>query len=298
MIKSIKISNYKNLDGFEFDGFGRLNLITGRNNVGKTNLLEAISLNLILNIETSLRNINEKISNSMKYINLFFDINKPIIITFDKKITQEIKFDSNKQTIEYNKLDLSKVKNYPLIHNINVDIILKNYTKVVREQNKKKELLKALQIVDKNITDIEIFLDNYNNAQVANIYISNGKYLPISSFGDATQKVLNIFLNVLLSESSTILIDEVENGIYYENQKIFWTQLLELSKLTNCQIIATTHSLEMINAFYEVTKDEKDCKLLKLVRNIDNEISLREMEKELIEYILEDKHLNGSDVLR
>lgn len=44
MIEKIKIENYKNFKSFEFDGFKRVNLIAGKNNVGKTNLLEAIYL--------------------------------------------------------------------------------------------------------------------------------------------------------------------------------------------------------------------------------------------------------------
>jgi AAA15 family ATPase/GTPase len=44
MIERIKIENFKNFEHFEFDGFKRINLIAGKNNVGKTNLLEAIHL--------------------------------------------------------------------------------------------------------------------------------------------------------------------------------------------------------------------------------------------------------------
>lgn len=44
MIERIKIENYKNFQSFEYDGFKRVNLIAGKNNVGKTNLLEAIYL--------------------------------------------------------------------------------------------------------------------------------------------------------------------------------------------------------------------------------------------------------------
>lgn len=42
MIEKIRIENFKNFEEFEFDGFKRVNLIAGKNNVGKTNLLEAI----------------------------------------------------------------------------------------------------------------------------------------------------------------------------------------------------------------------------------------------------------------
>lgn len=44
MIERIRIENFKNFEEFEFDGFKRVNLIAGKNNVGKTNLLEAMYL--------------------------------------------------------------------------------------------------------------------------------------------------------------------------------------------------------------------------------------------------------------
>ena len=44
MIDSIKIKNYRNLDNFQLNNLGRVNLITGNNNTGKSTLLEAISL--------------------------------------------------------------------------------------------------------------------------------------------------------------------------------------------------------------------------------------------------------------
>lgn len=46
MIKSLSISNYKNLSGLTIDRFSLVNLISGKNNVGKSSLLEAIELHI------------------------------------------------------------------------------------------------------------------------------------------------------------------------------------------------------------------------------------------------------------
>jgi AAA15 family ATPase/GTPase len=43
-IKNIKINNFKCFDNFEAEGFARVNLITGKNNVGKTAFMEACFL--------------------------------------------------------------------------------------------------------------------------------------------------------------------------------------------------------------------------------------------------------------
>ncbi len=45
-IKNIEIKNFKCFENFKAEGFGRVNLIGGKNNVGKTTLLEALYINL------------------------------------------------------------------------------------------------------------------------------------------------------------------------------------------------------------------------------------------------------------
>jgi Predicted ATPases len=44
MINSIDIKNYRNLDGLQIDSLAKVNLITGKNNTGKSTLLEAITI--------------------------------------------------------------------------------------------------------------------------------------------------------------------------------------------------------------------------------------------------------------
>lgn len=44
--KGIEINNFKSFKNFKTDNFGQINLITGKNNSGKTTLLEALYLNL------------------------------------------------------------------------------------------------------------------------------------------------------------------------------------------------------------------------------------------------------------
>ena len=43
-IRSLEINGFRALDDLRIDGFGRVNLITGKNNSGKSSLLEAIRI--------------------------------------------------------------------------------------------------------------------------------------------------------------------------------------------------------------------------------------------------------------
>lgn len=88
MIKNIEIKNFRCFDNLKVFGFERVNLISGKNNVGKTALLEAIFLNSAPRPDTifSLRQVRrEQVSFSKTlpertWINFFFQQNKGDII--------------------------------------------------------------------------------------------------------------------------------------------------------------------------------------------------------------------------
>ncbi|BCL36053.1 AAA family ATPase [Nostoc sp. MS1] len=44
MLKSVKIENFRGFQSFELQQLGRVNLLVGKNNTGKTSILEAIQL--------------------------------------------------------------------------------------------------------------------------------------------------------------------------------------------------------------------------------------------------------------
>lgn len=77
MMKSVNIVNFKNLKDFSLDGWSSVNLIVGRNNAGKTSLLEALALYFSNGNEMMLKSIlgdrglNEESRDA--YLSLFSD---------------------------------------------------------------------------------------------------------------------------------------------------------------------------------------------------------------------------------
>ncbi|MEH2112332.1 AAA family ATPase [Nostoc sp.] len=67
MLKTIKIDNFRSFQSFELQKLGRINLLVGKNNIGKTSILEAIQL---LCSRNNLDPLRQTMTNRSEY---FFD---------------------------------------------------------------------------------------------------------------------------------------------------------------------------------------------------------------------------------
>ena len=87
-----------------------------------------------------------------------------------------------------------------------IDRIIKN--------RKKEELLKYLQIIDKDIKEIYI-----NDEEIFVEKETSKEFIPISSIGDGMALALLDIISplILTDDFRVVLIDEIERGIYYKN---------------------------------------------------------------------------------
>ena len=142
------------------------------------------------------------------------------------------------------------------------------------------EILEAFKGIDESITGVESFIIGEPT-----IYLKRDgeNRLPLSLFGDAINRVANIIFKLVNSENGILLIDEMENGgIHHFNQVNFWNVLYKLANELNVQIFATTHSLEMTQAFikagleyqnsaahFELVRQAKTGKIVAIKRDLD-----------------------------
>jgi AAA15 family ATPase/GTPase len=63
---------------------------------------------------------------------------------------------------------------------------------------------------------------------------------------------------MLVSEAQVLLIDEIENGLYYGSLAQIWKGIAALAAAENIQVFATTHSRECILAAHETFKAMPD----------------------------------------
>ncbi len=66
--------------------------------------------------------------------------------------------------------------------------------------------------------------------------------------GDGMARLISIILIISTTKNGCIFIDEIENGIHYSVLPKIWSGIVAAAKKYNCQIFATTHSYECLEA--------------------------------------------------
>ncbi|MEG4403486.1 AAA family ATPase [Microcoleus sp. MON2_D5] len=284
MLKEIEIQNFRCFEQIKISGFERVNLIGGKNNAGKTALLEALFLNFAPDASSLviLRDLRREPSKAIEAMpdrawdNLFYALKKDRFIVIIGKddnnntdrleIKVEINSIRNKINFEFMRNEdqstwsLSPVAARSL-SNIGISLdevpIIPSWLRIsgkklteaydnARLDDKDSEVLKSFQILDPTIESVESF-----SIGEPTLYLrrKGEKRLPLSLFGDAINRVAEIILKLVNSQYKILLIDEIENGIHYTSQREFWRVLFRLAVELDTQIFATTHSLEMLQEF-------------------------------------------------
>lgn len=79
--------------------------------------------------------------------------------------------------------------------------------------------------------------------------------IALRSLGDGMQRVFGLALALVNAKDGMLLIDEIENGLYYSVQSDIWRFVFQLAHRLNVQVFATTHSLDCIRAFQEAAQE-------------------------------------------
>lgn len=94
-----------------------------------------------------------------------------------------------------------------------------------------------------------------------------GQRLPLSLVSAGINKFVTVLSAILTRPNGVVLIDEIENGFYYETFPNLWKAVLKLAKVCQTQIFVSSHSIECIRALLPLLKDnESDFILLRAER--------------------------------
>jgi hypothetical protein len=139
--------------------------------------------------------------------------------------------------------------------------------KAVQLLDKESELNRYIQEFDENIDNFKVIGDKPQCR-------TSGEYRDITEFGDGLKSYISLICALYGSENGYLFVDEIDNGIHYTQLDRMWEIILTLSKKTNCQVFASTHSKEMIDSFARTAKrlEEQDISYTLLVKNKSHEI--------------------------
>lgn len=269
MLQSIEIENFRCFEKTAISGFEQINLITGKNNSGKTALLEALFVTLYgsyWEFDQVVRSIEKPTQDQDAISNLYFNQNTDLkikITTLINGVENAIlkntplpgyafggsrNEDATVKFIADKSLQIPKMENLTKFFD---DYFIKGENKIIEE---------VIRLIDEKIEEVRTFSSRPDTLFLRKK--GEATYQPIHYFGDAIQKIIRYIINILDfrrfdKKYNILLIDEIENGIHYTAQAEVWRMLLKLCKHFNIQLFATTHSLEMIKAFQQVCSEEE-----------------------------------------
>ena len=121
-------------------------------------------------------------------------------------------------------------------------------------ESKADPLIEAMRILEPKLRRISLGLQDEATPYLR-ADLGTEKMIPMDFMGEGVGRLLAILLRLLLVPGGVLLIDEIENGIYYKGLEPVWKVIFELAKKTNTQIFATTHSRECLVAAHNVAPD-------------------------------------------
>lgn len=124
----------------------------------------------------------------------------------------------------------------------------------LREKGQHIEVVKFIREQFPFIDDLEVLAPFGTSGLFASLKAGGVRRLQLVSSG--INKIITILLACANSRDGIILVDEIENGIYYEKYTFMWYILHKFAQQFDCQIFATSHSAECLGKLPEVIGDE------------------------------------------
>jgi predicted ATPase len=111
------------------------------------------------------------------------------------------------------------------------------------------EVVNALRDIDPTLQDLTLGFSRVGERPILYMHRANApRRLPFDISGGGGRRLLELMLAIVPESRVPVMIDEVEDGIYYHNLQRVWKSLDDASRLSECQLFVTTHSYECILA--------------------------------------------------
>jgi predicted ATPase len=135
--------------------------------------------------------------------------------------------------------------------NLNRDT--EKYSSLMRIR-KEQQVIKALQLLDSRIQGLAVVSEESG----ATVYVDIGgeSLIPLAVCGEGMLRLFSMVLAIISTRGGVLLVDEIDNGLHYTFMAKFWPVLQTLCSQHHVQLIATTHSEEMLRGAIEAFQND------------------------------------------
>lgn len=311
MFQSLEIKNFRGFAKLTLGDLGRVNLIVGKNNTGKTSLLEAITLLASPMMHTKLPGLFRSTNETSGEVvgSRFFrwlprdgnDGSKTVLsgtergasagqvflgMTLDtvSGLPPGSKFFGNSGGLQvWSSADLKPAQ----VHAVSVqhqtpDEMVDAFAEAVRSPQDERQMESLLALVDPRIRTVR--LDSVKSKPFIVVDVGLSERVPLPQAGQGIYRLVAIFSELLGRKPKVCCIDEIENGIHYSALPSVWAGIAEVAARLDIQVFATTHSWECLLAAHEAfaSRDPYDFRVLQLYR-LGDAINGRVLDRDHIE---------------
>lgn len=131
---------------------------------------------------------------------------------------------------------------------------------------KEDRVVEALQILEPTVERLSFTSRRTANSGILLRLRGQSEPIPLGSMGDGMRRILTIITSLVTVEDGTLLIDEIDTGLYHGAQVDMWRLLIETAVKQNAQVFATTHSWDCVKAFQQALDQSSAPTLGRLIR--------------------------------
>lgn len=167
----------------------------------------------------------------------------------------------------------------------NFDDYISHFNRIVTDKEK-SAIIEILQAVEPTIVDVTVV--------GSKVMVDCGldKLVPINLMGDGTRKLFTIATALHGARGGVLIIDEVDNGLYYKSMKVLWKAIMRTAALLDVQLFMSTHSVDSLNALNDIVTEEMkdlrdDVKIFTLRKDGSGSITCYPFAYEKFNYLLD-----------
>lgn len=111
--------------------------------------------------------------------------------------------------------------------------------------------------------------------------------LPLSLMSAGINRFVTLLAAILIRGKGVLLVDEVENGLFYKTLPSLWKYMLKFAVENDTQIFASTHSLECVRALIPAMKGMEDEFSLLRSERTDGSCTVAQIQGKFLEAAIE-----------